>query len=447
MSSSTSKTTPKISQDLSRLPGFYALSVEERRAILMERVDFPEDERRALDAACGLQMEHADKMVENAVGIFGLPLGVALNFIVDETPVLVPMAVEEPSVVAACSFIAKLAALGGGFTTDVDRSIMTGQVQILDDGTGNFDPARAVAIIREQQAAIIEKGNAFCDGLYKRGGGVIGATARILPPLTTGPHAAYDDNTAMIVVDIAIDTCEAMGANAINTVAEGLAPFLESLVGGRARLRILSNLSDQRLARASMRIPYEALGGRDVAVGIVEAYRFAARDPYRACTHNKGILNGIDAVAIATGNDWRAIEAGAHAYAALSGSYTSLSTFWLDDATGMLHGKLVVPMAVGVVGGSTVFHPTVRACRRLLGSFAQSASKLAGLLAAVGLSQNTAALRALATEGIQRGHMALHAKKHAAPTATHTAANPTVSISVTSVEQQHLPECNTGRSA
>jgi hydroxymethylglutaryl-CoA reductase len=398
----------------SRVPGFYKLALDERRQVLRERFGLAPDDVAALEAAGGLQTPDADKMVENAVGVLGLPLGLALNFVVDGVPVIVPMAVEEPSVVAACSYVAKLASEGGGFATSADPPHLVGQIQILDVK----DPKKALDALRTHQSALIDAANTFCPGLVSRGGGCVDVRARVIEPLADGPHADLDGGGDMLIVHVVLHTCDAMGANAVNTVVEGLAPRIEELVDGRARLRILTNLSDERKARASMRIPYATLGdgdadrGRDVAVGVVEAYRFAARDPYRACTHNKGIMNGVDAVAIATGNDWRALEAGAHAWAARSGRYTSLSRFWLDDDHACLRGSIEMPMAVGVVGGSTRVHPTVQVCRKLLGPFAQSVEKLAGLFAAVGLAQNTAALRALATEGIQRGHMRLHARKH-----------------------------------
>jgi hydroxymethylglutaryl-CoA reductase len=397
----------------SRLPGFYKLPLEERRALLQARFGLSAADLAALEAAGGLDPAGADKMVENAVGVLGLPLGLALNFVVDGQPVIVPMAVEEPSVVAACSYVARLAGEGGGFVTSADPPHLVGQIQILDVK----EAAGALEALRAHQGALIEAANTFCPGLVARGGGCVDVRARVLPPLVDGPHADLDGGGDMLVVHVVLHTCDAMGANAVNTVVEGLAPRIEELVNGRARLRILTNLSDERKARAAMRVPWLALGdgdeerGREVALGIVEAYRFAARDPYRACTHNKGIMNGIDAVAIATGNDWRALEAGAHAWAARAGRYTALSRFWLDPEGRALRGAIELPMAVGVVGGSTRVHPTVQVCRKLLGPFAAQVERLAGLLAAVGLAQNTAALRALATEGIQRGHMRLHARK------------------------------------
>jgi len=400
----------------SRLPGFYKRPLDDRRAVVGRLANLDDADVRALSPDGGLVPEIADHMVENAIGVLALPLGVATNFVVDGEAVLVPMAVEEPSVVAACSHIAGLAERGGGFTTDVDPPIMIGQIQIVD--VDDTDAARARILAASD--ALLRDADRLCPGLVERGGGARGLEVRVLPPLTAGPHHDHDDDAPMLVVHVLVDCRDAMGANAINTVVEGIAPTVEELSGGRVCLRILSNLADRRLARARMEIPFDALApkgphtddaGRGVARAIVDAYRFAARDPYRACTHNKGILNGIDAAAIATGNDWRAIEAGAHAFAAKDGRYTSLTTYAVDDARRVLVGTIELPMAVGTVGGATRVHPTVKAARKLLGRFAESAERLAGVLAAVGLAQNCGALKALATEGIQRGHMSLHARQ------------------------------------
>jgi hydroxymethylglutaryl-CoA reductase len=423
----TTAPSATTSSTSSRLSGFYKLPLDARRRLLLER-GLTLDELRALDVDGGLSLAVADRMIENVVGVLGMPLGMALNFVVDGEPVLVPMAVEEPSIVAACSHIARLAAdaasgpdAGRGFVTDVDPPITVGQVQLLDVP----DVERAARAVRQERESLVADANALCPGLVERGGGCVDIRVRVLPPLPADDiHGDLDnfgfDSGSMFVVHIALNTCDAMGANAVNTVVEGLSARLEALTGGRACLRILTNLADERRARARMRIPYRALGpasaaddveGARVARAIVEAWRFAARDPWRACTHNKGILNGIDAVAVATGNDWRAIEAGAHAYAARSGRYTSLTRFFLDDEHRHLVGTIDLPMAVGVVGGATRVHPTIQAARKLLGPFATSARRLAGLMAAVGLAQNTGALKAMVTEGIQRGHMSLHARQ------------------------------------
>ncbi|MDP2341722.1 MAG: hydroxymethylglutaryl-CoA reductase, degradative [Deltaproteobacteria bacterium] len=407
-STSVSTTTSVASAGAtSRLPGFYKHSVDERRRLL--GLSAPEH-AGPFDVDGGLSVPVADRMIENVVGVLGLPLGVALNFVVDGVAVIVPMAVEEPSIVAACSHIARLAAEGGGFTTSADPPLTVGQVQLLN--VLDFD--RAQAAIDGARAELIERGNLLCPGLKERGGGVVDVRCRFLPRLPAHDlHGDLDGGGPMLIVHVVLNCADAMGANAVNTVVEGLSDRLAELSGGTACLRILTNLADERCARATMRIPFSCLGedGADVARGIVDAYRFAARDPWRACTHNKGIMNGVDAVAIATGNDWRALEAGAHAYAARSGRYTSLSRFFVDDERGCLTGTITLPMAVGVVGGATRVHPTVQAARKLLGSFASSTTKLAGLMAAVGLAQNTGALKAMVTEGIQRGHMALHARQ------------------------------------
>lgn len=404
--------------NISRIPGFYNLSQAERRSILAERFGLNESDLKSFDCFGGLQPETAEHMVENTLGVLGLPVGVALNFVINGEPTLVPMAVEEPSVIAACSHIAGLVAETGGFSVETDPSVTVGQIQLV----GVRDVEGTIAAILAQKEDLLKDGNALCPGLVGRGGGCIDLEVRHLPQTQTGPHADLDDGGSMVVVHIVIDCLDAMGANAVNTVVEGLAPRVETLSDGEARLRILSNLADKRCARASMRIRFADLArkaepskreeqGLETAKRIVDAYRFAARDPYRACTHNKGIMNGVDAVAIATGNDWRAIEAGAHAYAARSGQYTSLSRFWVDETDGCLHGEIELPMAVGTVGGATQVHPTIATCRKILGAFADRACTLAGVIAAVGLSQNCGALKALATEGIQRGHMTLHARQ------------------------------------
>jgi hydroxymethylglutaryl-CoA reductase len=412
-----------VAHEGSRIAGFYRLPLEERRRVLLSRGLTTQDVQ-ALDPQGGLSLATADRMIENVVGTLGLPLGIALNFVVDGEAVLIPMAVEEPSIVAACSHVARLASLaqqgpdaGLGFVTEADLPLTVGQVQLL----GVPDVDRAAAAVAHARDALMAEANTLCPGLVERGGGCVDVRTRVLPRLPHDDvHGDLDsygfDSGPMFVVHVVLNTCEAMGANAVNTVVEGLSARLEALTGGRACLRILTNLADERRARARMRIPYAALGGSDddgarVARGIVEAWRFAARDPWRACTHNKGILNGIDAVAVATGNDWRAIEAGAHAFAARSGRYTSLTRYFIDDENRHLVGTIDLPMAVGTVGGATRVHPTIQVARKLLGPFSQSARRLAGLLAAVGLAQNTGALKAMVTEGIQRGHMTLHARQ------------------------------------
>jgi hydroxymethylglutaryl-CoA reductase len=347
-------------------------------------------------------------MVENAVGTYGLPLGIGLNFVVNGHAVLVPMAIEEPSVVAGVSFMAKFAGLGGGFTAIASAPEMIGQMQVLDVK----DLMLASMNLHEHKSELLAEADAVDPLLKKLGGGARDLEVRIIDDSPIG---------AFLVVHLIYDVQDAMGANVVNTVCEKLAPHLEAITGGRVHLKILSNLADRRLAKASCKIPvkelaFESVGqigslsytGEQVRDGIIAAWAFAAADPYRAATHNKGIMNGVDAVVIATGNDWRAIEAGVHAYAARDGRYTSLST-WGRDADGNLTGELEMPMAVGIVGGATRVHPTAKAALKLMG--VRTASELAEIIVSVGLAQNLAALRALATEGIQRGHMSLHARQ------------------------------------
>jgi hydroxymethylglutaryl-CoA reductase len=385
-------------QQGSRIPGFYNLDINERLDALSPQLT--EAEIELLRRGIGLTPADAEHMVENVISVFPLPLGIALNFIVNDREILVPMAVEEPSVVAGASFMAKLARLEGGFVADVDPPLMIGQMQILD--VIDHDTAcRNVFEHREELLAEVEN----LDPLLKQlGGGPRDIEIRVVEESPIGPF---------LVLHLLYDVRDAMGANAVNTAVEHLAPMVESLTGGRVHLRILSNLADHRLARASCTIPISALefgqfSGEDVAEGIIAAWAFAQADPYRAATHNKGIMNGIDAVVLATGNDWRAVEAGAHAYAARTGRYSSLST-WQMDAQHQLVGKLEMPMAVGIVGGATRVHPLARIALKLMG--VSTAAHLAEILVSVGLAQNLAALRALATEGIQRGHMSLHARQ------------------------------------
>jgi hydroxymethylglutaryl-CoA reductase len=354
----------------------------------------------ALSGSAGLTADQADHMIENVVGLFGLPLGIAVNFLVNGREMLVPMVIEEPSVVAGASYMARLAREGGGFQAETTAPEMIAQLQVLDVR----DPETARQKLLAEKAAILAEADQVDPVLLQLGGGARDLEVRLLPETPAGP---------MLIVHLIYDTRDAMGANAANTAAERLAPRVEAITGGRVHLRILSNLADRRLARARCRIPAAAMAfgdfsGERVRDGIFEAWAFAAADPYRAATHNKGIMNGVDAVVIATGNDWRAIEAGAHAYAARSGRYTSLSQWTVGD-DGALQGDLEMPMAVGTVGGATRVHPAARACLRLMG--VTSAHELAEIIVSVGLAQNLAALRALATEGIQRGHMGLHARQ------------------------------------
>jgi hydroxymethylglutaryl-CoA reductase len=387
-------------QKESRLPGFYNLSLDERRVALVQRGWVTPGELATLTGEEGLSGEQADHMIENVIGVYGLPLGIALNFIVNSREVLVPMTIEEPSVVAGASFMAKLARSGGGFFAHTTQPEMIGQMQLLD--VPDFHAAR-LAILAQKERLLHEA--AQIDPLLQRlGGGPRDLEVRIIENSPMGPF---------LVLHLIYDVRDAMGANAINTASEHLAPLVESITGGRVHLRILSNLADRRLARARCTIPlselaFDQYGAEEVRDGVMAAWAFAAADPYRAATHNKGIMNGVDAVVIATGNDWRAVEAGAHAYAARTGRYTSLST-WGHDADGNLVGTLEMPMAVGIVGGATKVHPAAQAALTLMG--VNTAGELAEIIVSVGLAQNLAALRALATEGIQRGHMNLHARQ------------------------------------
>lgn len=387
-------------QHTSRIPGFYRRSLAERAAVVAQWADLTPPEQSALLGISGLSAQHADHMIENAIGVYALPLGVATNFLVNGEDYLVPMVIEEPSVVAAVSNAARLFRAGGGFTTSSDDPVMIGQIQVMDVA----DLYVAAGAIMAQRGRLLAEADAVGGSIVRHGGGARDLQVRPFPQTPIGP---------MLVVHLLYDCRDAMGANAINTAAEHIAPLIEEITGGRVNLRILSNLSDQRKARAQGMIPAAELAadpteGQAVARAIVEAGIFAAVDPYRAATHNKGIMNGIDAVVIATGNDWRAIEAGAHAYAARSGSYTSLTQWWQDDA-GNLHGVIELPLAVGIVGGATRVHPTAQIALKILGI--ETANQLAEIIAAVGLAQNLAAIKALATEGIQRGHMSLHARQ------------------------------------
>jgi len=384
----------------SRLAGFYDLPLEKRIERVAQWAALTQDETATLRGASGLDLARANLMIENAVGLYGLPLGIATNFVVNGRDVLVPMAIEEPSVVAGASFAAKLARAGGGFRAITTPPEMIGQIQVLDVAepwSARFDLLAA----REELLALADASDPV---IVNAGGGARDLQVRVFEHTPAGP---------MLVVHLVFDCRDAMGANAVNTACETLAPRVEQITGGRVLLRILSNLAERRLARARCTAPVEALAGgnfpgEQVACGVVEAWAFAAADPYRAATHNKGIMNGVDAVVMATGNDWRAVEAGAHAYAARSGRYTSLST-WARDGGGNLAGTLEMPLAVGVVGGATRVHPTARVALKILG--VRTARELAEIVVAVGLAQNLAALRALATEGIQRGHMRLHARQ------------------------------------
>jgi hydroxymethylglutaryl-CoA reductase len=389
----------------SRIPGFYKLPPAQRREAIETHADLQTDEVAALDGHA-LSMENADLMVENVIGTFALPLGVGLNFLIDGQDRVVPMAVEEPSVVAAVSNMARLVRTAGGFHTEVDQSLMIGQVQLMNVA----NPKAAIAKLERAMPQLMSTAKSVHPRLVERGGGVVDISAR---------HVRYDEpgqaTEDMVVLEFVLDCVDAMGANMVNTIAERLAPAVAEVTGERVGLRILSNLASHRLARATCALPAAlfngpGLDGATVIAGIASAYRFAWADPWRAATHNKGTMNGIDPVAIATGQDWRAIEAGAHAWAARDGQYRSLTTWRVVD--GVLHGKIEMPMQVGTVGGTLKTHPTVAANMKILGK--PRARTLAGIMVAVGLAQNLGALRALATEGIQRGHMRMHARHLAA---------------------------------
>jgi hydroxymethylglutaryl-CoA reductase len=387
--------------DRLRIPEFYKLSVEERVRLVHERGLLNATDFRAL--ATGrhtLDLAAADKMIENVVGVMGLPLGLGMNLLVNDKQYIVPMVVEEPSVVAALGSACKLVRASGGFRAEATDPILIGQIQIVNLP----DMEKAKHALRDRRQEIINLANSFHPNMVARGGGARDIELNVHPLPSSGKP--------MLVVHLLVDTRDAMGANLVNGMCEGVAPLIESITGGEVFLRILSNLTDRSLARAYCKIPVERLAGRgytgrQARDGIIVAADFATVDPYRAATHNKGIMNGIDPLAIATGNDWRAIEAGAHAYAARGGRYTSLTDWWADEE-GNLCGRIELPIKVGIVGAPIESNPTVALNLRLLG--VQSATELAQVMAAVGLAQNFAAIRALATEGIQKGHMTLHAR-------------------------------------
>ncbi len=383
----------------SRLENYRNLSPAERLAALARAAGLSEADQALLAKPGALPVDRANGMIENVVGTFELPLGIATNFRINGRDYLIPMAVEEPSVVAAASYMARIARDCGGFETSSTLPIMRAQVQVI----GTTDPHGAKMKLLAAREEIINAANSKDKVLVGLGGGCRDIEVHVFPQTPRG---------AMLVMHLLVDVRDAMGANTVNTMAETVAPIVERVTGGQVRLRILSNLADCRLARARVSVTADALttkefSGQRIIDGILDAYTFAAIDPYRATTHNKGIMNGIDPVVVATGNDWRAIEAGAHAWAARDGRYTSLTT-WELSRDGRLVGTLEMPMAMGLVGGATKTHPLAQLALRILG--VTSAQELAEVTVAVGLAQNMAALRALATEGIQRGHMALHAR-------------------------------------
>jgi hydroxymethylglutaryl-CoA reductase len=371
--------------------GFYKLSVEKRREFISQFMSLNDEDAKVFSSC--LDIATADRMIENVLGIFELPLGVAVNFLINGKDYVIPMATEESSVVAAASNAAKIARIKGGFSTTCSEPLMIGQLQLLHVK----DVAGAAQELLHQKEQLLKLANAQDKVLVEFGGGAKDIEVRILDsPLGK-----------MIVTHLIVDVRDAMGANAVNTMCEALAPILEEITGGKVRLKILSNLADKRLVKATAIFDKEKMGGDDVVTAFLESYTLASIDPYRAATHNKGIMNGIDALIIATGNDFRAIEAGAHAYAARNGQYTSLTSYY-KNKDGNLVGEIELPLAVGVVGGAANMHPKAKLCRKILG--VKTAQELAEVVASLGLAQNFAAVFALSTVGIQKGHMSLHAK-------------------------------------
>lgn len=376
----------------SRISGFYKLHVAERIKKIREYAGLSDEEVNEL-LGQGLSLEQANRMIENVVGVYRQPFGVATNFQINGRDYLIPMATEEPSVVAAASNAAKIVRESGGFAADSTDPVMIGQIQL----TGVDDPVAAVKKVMAEKDTLIKEGNGLDPVLVKFGGGVKDVKVRILDSIVG----------KLLVVHLHVDVRDAMGANAVNTMCEALAPRLEELSGGKVCLRIISNYAVERLARAKATVRKDLLGGEEVVDGIVAAYALADADVYRAATHNKGIMNGITAMVLATGNDTRAVEAGAHSYASKDGAYKPLSRY-SKNKNGDLECEIELPVAVGLVGGATKTHPTAQFAVKVLG--VKTARELSEVMAAVGLAQNLAALRALATEGIQRGHMELHAR-------------------------------------
>ncbi|MCB9533090.1 MAG: hydroxymethylglutaryl-CoA reductase, degradative [Myxococcales bacterium] len=404
MSAEAEGRDPGERQRRSRIAGFYRLDRAARLSALVEAGFLSGDQAAALAATgSALPFETADQLIENVVGCFELPIGIGLNFVVNGRDYVVPMVVEEPSIVAAVSHAACIVRGAGGFSAEADAPVMTGQVQVV----GVEDVTKARAALFEAAPRLVAAANAAEPGMARRGGGATGIDVRVLEGTSR--------YSQMLVVHLHVDARDAMGANLVNTMCEAIAPLVEELTGGRVYLRILTNLTDRRRVRARCSIPTDALAwqgfsGAEVAEGVAQASAFAEADPYRAATHNKGVMNGIDAAAVAVGQDWRAIEAGAHAYAARDGVYGPMATWRVDG--GHLVGEIDIPMALGIVGGPTRVHPTVQVLLSMLG--VESAAELACVFASVGLAQNLAALKALASTGIQRGHMALHARSVAA---------------------------------
>lgn len=380
------------SKRTSEVSGFYNLSVDERMEFVRKFCDLSPEEVKVLQNTGSMPIYVADHLIENTISTMEIPVGIATNFKINGRDYLIPMAIEEPSVVAACSNSAKLARRTGGFESESSEPIMIGQIQITEYGSAE----EVRRIILENKLKILEEANTRSKTLKDLSAGAKDIEVRI-----------FEEPYRMVIMHLLVDVQDAMGANVVNSMCEHIAPLVENLTSSKVNLRILSNLSAHRISRSKATFRKEDLGGDDAVNAIMSAYRFAAMDPYRAATHNKGIMNGIDAVLLATLNDWRAVEAGAHAYAALK-SYTSL-TQYKKDSEGNIEASIEIPMAVGTVGGATANVPKARIARKILG--VANSKEFANILAAVGLSQNFAAVWALATEGIQRGHMELHARQ------------------------------------
>ncbi len=372
---------------------FYKLTMEERVRRVADSVGLSVEDIGTLKAGSGLTLDKADYMIENVIGMMQLPLGVATHFLINGKDYFIPMAIEEPSVVAAASLAAKMARVKGGFKASADRSIMIGQIQLVEVP----DPHAALQRVREVKGSLLEIANGTNPTLVNLGGGAVDLTGRVVDT----------ERGRMLIFHLLVDCKDAMGANTVNAMVEEIAPLVEEMAGGKVRLRILSNLAIHRMARAWATFDRDAVGGEHVVEGILDAHAFADADPYRCATNNKGIMNGIVAMALATGNDTRAIEAGAHTYASLSGRCRSLAR-WERNEDGDLVGSIELPLAVGTVGGATSSHPVAKIALKILD--VKTAQELAAVMAAVGLAQNFAALRAMIKEGIQKGHMKLHAR-------------------------------------
>ena len=377
----------------SDISGFYKLSMDERRKLLSELVNLNQDEIEILNTLGYFKPNQIDTLIENVIGSYQLPFGLAFNFKINNKDYIIPMVIEEPSVVAAASNAAKFARKHGGFISEDVRSVMISQIQITK--IQNIEYAKKQILDNKDQ--ILKIANEQDPLLIELGGGALDLEIRELDT----------KRGKMLIIHLLVNVLDAMGANVVNTMAEAVSPYIEEITKGKIYLRILSNLAIHRIAKSKATFDKELLGGEEVVEGILNAFEFALADPYRATTHNKGIMNGIVALTLATGNDTRAIESGAHAFASLSGKYSPLTKFELDSR-GNLVGEIEVPLALGIIGGMTKIHPMARIALKILN--VKSASELSQVGAALGLAQNVAALRALASEGIQKGHMALHSR-------------------------------------